>query len=81
MIPYPHAAGGHQKPNAEVLSCRGCALVLDQNAQLVLRLSEMIRDLIQAPQRLQSMMQNFDKFPVPANDAAKKLAELVLGKI
>ena len=80
LIPYPHATGGHQRFNAEVLSRPGCAHLLEETPQFAAKLSQMIRELMESPENLEMMRQNFDKLPVPVNDASKRLAELVINQ-
>ena len=55
LVPFPHAAGDHQTRNAEALESRGAALLLKQEDLTPEKLAGEIVDLLNNPQRLNSM--------------------------
>lgn len=46
LVPYPHAAGGHQTANAEALARQGAAMVLRQKDLTAENLAGLVRDLL-----------------------------------
>jgi len=55
LIPYPHAAGGHQAANAESLARNGAAMVLPQGELGGGRFAGLLRDLLEDRDLLESM--------------------------
>ncbi len=55
LIPYPHAAGGHQAANARALAAKGAAILIEEKDLTAERLGSLIDDLLQDNERLQSM--------------------------
>lgn len=55
LIPYPHAAGGHQTENAQALASKGAAVLLEQKDLKPEQLGRLIDDLLHDTERLQSM--------------------------
>ena len=55
LVPFPHAAGDHQTRNAEALESRGAALLMKQEDLTPAKLAGEIVDLLNNPQRLNSM--------------------------
>jgi len=57
LIPYPFAAGDHQRGNARMFERQGAALVLDSRELDSSLLARHVIDLIKSPERLQRMAQ------------------------
>jgi UDP-N-acetylglucosamine--N-acetylmuramyl-(pentapeptide) pyrophosphoryl-undecaprenol N-acetylglucosamine transferase len=75
LVPYPHAAAGHQFLNARTLvDVGGAALVLDH--ELVPALKDAVFELLQDDRRREEMAQRCRSLGKP--DAAKTIAEAVL---
>lgn len=55
LIPYPHAAGGHQSANGRALAIKGAALLLEQQYLTPERLGKLVSDLLQDKIRLRAM--------------------------
>lgn len=55
LVPLPTAAADHQTPNALAVSRAGAAIYLRQSDLTTLRLSEVVKDLLQSPDRLAAM--------------------------
>lgn len=72
LIPYPYAYR-HQLANAQVLSDKGCALILEDEALDSDKLSQIIETLLDRPQQLQDMVLRYNQIPV--SDAANLLVE------
>ena len=72
FVPYPYAADNHQYYNAKVLADRGCAVIVEESAELANELEETIKSLLGAPAALHSMTANFEncKLPDPLEAAA-----------
>ncbi len=76
LIPYPYAAGDHQMKNARFIEARGAAIVLPQNEELADRLSEVLMQLMDDPERRQQMEQAWKELAHP--DAADTIARVIL---
>jgi len=74
LVPYPHAAAGHQMENAKALVESG-ASVLCRNDELDVRLPEMVRTLLSDPGLLRKMSENAFRLSRP--NAAGELATAV----
>jgi UDP-N-acetylglucosamine--N-acetylmuramyl-(pentapeptide) pyrophosphoryl-undecaprenol N-acetylglucosamine transferase len=72
LVPYPHAADGHQAANARILARSGAAAVLRQNQLTAARLADIIRDLADRPSWLRSMGEHARTLGRP--DAAQRVA-------
>jgi len=55
LVPYPHAAGGHQAPNAAVLDAAGAAVVIGDQDLSGSRLASLVGQLFDSPARLSTM--------------------------
>ncbi len=56
LVPYPHAAGDHQRANAERVAQTGAAVVVDDRELIAGRLRAILAD-VTAPSRLEAMRQ------------------------
>jgi len=76
LIPYPFAAGDHQRKNARVFVQRGAAVMIDQNDLSPSLLYATIEELMGAPRRLAQMSKNMLSLAKP--DAAAVIAREIL---
>jgi len=77
MIPFPHAIDDHQRENAARLCDAGGGWLVPQDSVSAENLSELVRSLLEAPQKLERAARCAARFGVP--DAADRLADLVCG--
>lgn len=80
LVPYPHATGNHQEKNARLLEAGGAAIVLRDEDCTAQRLSELVRELLSDPVRLERMSAAAKALDRPAAlddivDAVLKLAQ------
>jgi UDP-N-acetylglucosamine--N-acetylmuramyl-(pentapeptide) pyrophosphoryl-undecaprenol N-acetylglucosamine transferase len=75
LIPYPFAAEDHQFVNANCLAQAGGALVFRQEKLSAALLSQEVLDLLQSPQRLQTMAYNTANMGIL--NSADLLADLI----
>ena len=75
LVPYPHAAGGHQRYNCTALAMRGAAEVVEQAALSPQRLAEMLLQLRDCPQRRAQMQAVGRAWAIP--NAAERIVELL----
>lgn len=75
LVPYPHAAEGHQEKNAEVLVEQGAALLLEDRA-VEEELGKRVEDLLARPDELASMSQASLRLGHP--EAAASVLEVAL---
>jgi len=75
LVPYPHAAGGHQRYNCTALAMRGAAEVVEQAALSPQRLAEMLLQLRDCPQRRAQMQAAGRAWAIP--NAAERIVELL----
>ncbi|MEB3174072.1 MAG: undecaprenyldiphospho-muramoylpentapeptide beta-N-acetylglucosaminyltransferase [Cyanobacteriota bacterium] len=75
LIPYPFAAEDHQTLNAQVFVQAGAALAFPQAELTPARLERQVLDLLQSPERLETMAQQAKT--LAALDSAKRLAQIV----
>jgi UDP-N-acetylglucosamine--N-acetylmuramyl-(pentapeptide) pyrophosphoryl-undecaprenol N-acetylglucosamine transferase len=54
LVPYPHAAGGHQARNAEWMSKAGASLVVTDAEFTGARLSSILREAMSSPRALEA---------------------------
>jgi UDP-N-acetylglucosamine--N-acetylmuramyl-(pentapeptide) pyrophosphoryl-undecaprenol N-acetylglucosamine transferase len=73
LIPYPHAADGHQHLNAQRLADAGAAELIDERQLSGERLSERIRFFASRPEDLRRMEQNAVRLGQP--DAARRIVD------
>lgn len=76
LVPYPHAAGDHQRGNAMALVDRGAALLIDDGDLTPELLRSTVLDLLAAPDRLRAMSEAATGFARP--HAAQAIAGEVL---
>lgn len=58
LIPYPYAAGDHQRFNAKAMESAGAAIVIDEEALDGEKLEDLLSTLLNEPSKLQRMAQN-----------------------
>jgi len=75
LVPFPHAAGDHQRLNAEKLEQAGAARVIPERDLTGERLDREIEDLLKNPDRLTAMERA--AAPLARPDATVRVAELV----
>ena len=75
LVPFPHAAGDHQRLNAEKLEQAGAARVIPERDLTGERLAREIEDLLKNPDRLTAMERA--AAPLARPDATVRVAELV----
>ena len=75
LVPFPYAAGDHQRINAYEYAKTGAAIVIEQENLLPHLVVEEIRNLIFDEKKLKEMQKGAQKFACP--DSAQKLASLI----
>jgi UDP-N-acetylglucosamine--N-acetylmuramyl-(pentapeptide) pyrophosphoryl-undecaprenol N-acetylglucosamine transferase len=76
LVPYPHAAGGHQESNAAWMAAEGAAIVIGDAELDAGRLASKIGALLHDDDRLQAMSAASVTVSMP--DAARRIAAEVL---
>ena len=76
LVPYPHAAAGHQSTNAAWMAEAGAAVVIADDQLDPERLGDEIRGLLHDPVRLAAMAAASQALAKP--DAARRIADQVL---
>lgn len=79
IIPFPHAADNHQQKNAEALVQEDAAFMEVQAQFTVEKLKNLIKELKQNPQKIDSLGKNIKTFHRP--QAAKKLASQLVADL
>jgi UDP-N-acetylglucosamine--N-acetylmuramyl-(pentapeptide) pyrophosphoryl-undecaprenol N-acetylglucosamine transferase len=79
LVPYPHAAGDHQRANAEWMEEAGAAIVVADAALDAARLRELVGELLGESERLAAMAAASAGLACP--DAAERVAAEVLTAI
>ena len=79
LVPYPHAAEGHQEENARAFEKNGGAMVLRDSDCTGPTLLEAIRDLLSDPGRLAAMGEGAAGMAKPA--AVESIADEILGLV
>ncbi len=79
LVPYPHAAAGHQESNAAWMAAAGAAVVIRDDELDVDRLAVEIRDLLGDGERLAAMASASAALAMP--DAARQIADRVLAAV
>jgi UDP-N-acetylglucosamine--N-acetylmuramyl-(pentapeptide) pyrophosphoryl-undecaprenol N-acetylglucosamine transferase len=79
LVPYPHAAAGHQATNAAWMAEAGAALVVRDEELEAERLAAEVNGLLGDPARLAAMAAASAALAKP--DAARRIADLVLEAI
>jgi UDP-N-acetylglucosamine--N-acetylmuramyl-(pentapeptide) pyrophosphoryl-undecaprenol N-acetylglucosamine transferase len=77
LVPYPHAAAGHQESNAAWMAGAGAAVVIRDEELGEERLAREIGDLLHDERRLAAMTSASATLAMP--DAARRIADQVLG--
>jgi UDP-N-acetylglucosamine--N-acetylmuramyl-(pentapeptide) pyrophosphoryl-undecaprenol N-acetylglucosamine transferase len=75
LIPYPYAAEDHQAYNAAVFAGVGAAIVLRQGELTAQTMQGKVLELLQVPERLQTMTDNITKLSVC--DSGEQMARLI----
>lgn len=75
VIPYPHAAGGHQRYNCRALAKRGAAVVIEQAELSPKTLSEPLLTLRDCPEQRVRMQQAARAWAIP--DATERIVRLL----
>lgn len=75
LVPYPHAAEGHQMANARVMEQAGGGIVIADEQLTAATLTEVLRPLLADAQRLERMAAACRRLGLP--DAAERIARLV----
>ncbi|HEX6228583.1 MAG TPA: UDP-N-acetylglucosamine--N-acetylmuramyl-(pentapeptide) pyrophosphoryl-undecaprenol N-acetylglucosamine transferase [Solirubrobacterales bacterium] len=77
LVPYPHAAAGHQEANAAWMERAGAARVIRDEELRTERLSGEVADILGDPSRLAAMAEASAGLAMA--DAARRIADEVLG--
>jgi len=77
LVPYPHAAGDHQRANARTLAAHGAAVVIDPLELTGEHLADTVRRLVLDPARVQRMAEAARA--LGRRDATGRVVELALG--
>lgn len=75
LVPYPYAAGGHQRYNCQVMVQRGAALMIEQHELSPERLTRALLTLRDCPQRRREMSQRAREWAIP--DATERVLEVL----
>lgn len=75
VIPYPHAAGGHQRYNCQALAKRGAAILLEQAELSPQTLAEPLLSLRDCPERRARMQHAARQWAIP--DATERIVQLL----
>jgi UDP-N-acetylglucosamine--N-acetylmuramyl-(pentapeptide) pyrophosphoryl-undecaprenol N-acetylglucosamine transferase len=75
LVPYPHAAGGHQRYNSQVMVQRGAALMIEQSDLCPERLAQALRTLRDCPQRRAEMGARAREWAIP--NATERILEVL----
>lgn len=79
LVPYPHAAAGHQESNAAWMADAGAAIVICDEELSADRLAEVVEGLIHDEDRLAAMAASSAGLARP--DAARRIADEVLAAV
>jgi UDP-N-acetylglucosamine--N-acetylmuramyl-(pentapeptide) pyrophosphoryl-undecaprenol N-acetylglucosamine transferase len=79
LVPYPHAAAGHQEGNAAWMAAAGAAIVVRDEELEAGRLAREVGDLIDDGERLAAMAAASAALAKP--DAARRIADEVLAAV
>jgi len=78
LIPYPYAAGNHQKFNAEALAAKKCAVCIEESDKFYVDFLLELSSLITEPQKLQAMREAWGEAGFPqSSEAPGKLADMI----
>ncbi len=76
LVPYPHAAGDHQRKNALAVQQQGAALVVEESPGWENRLRQALDTLLKHPEKARLMAEAWKSLARP--DAAHTIAEQVV---
>ncbi len=76
LVPYPHAAGGHQRDNADWMEAAGAAVVIEDSALTPETLADTASELLDDPDRLERMAVRARGLARP--DAAQRVAAQIV---
>lgn len=65
LVPLPTAANNHQYFNAKILADNGCALLVEEDKDLVSKLEQALFSLLKNPKTLESIKDNLRLSPIP----------------
>jgi UDP-N-acetylglucosamine--N-acetylmuramyl-(pentapeptide) pyrophosphoryl-undecaprenol N-acetylglucosamine transferase len=75
LIPYPHAAGGHQRYNGEAMAKREAAMLIEQRALSPERLAHALRMLRDCPPQRMKLSQHARQWAIP--DATARVLKVI----
>jgi UDP-N-acetylglucosamine--N-acetylmuramyl-(pentapeptide) pyrophosphoryl-undecaprenol N-acetylglucosamine transferase len=75
LIPYPHAAGGHQRYNGEAMAKREAALLIEQQELSPERLARALLMLRDCPQQRMKLSQHARQWAIP--DATTRVLKVI----
>ena len=78
LIPYPFAAGDHQRKNAQSMVEEGCSIMIEDNNLSAKMLYETLSDIINTPEKLKNMQSSATQKAAPfaTKDIIENLLEL-----
>ncbi|GBC93441.1 UDP-N-acetylglucosamine--N-acetylmuramyl-(pentapeptide) pyrophosphoryl-undecaprenol N-acetylglucosamine transferase [bacterium HR15] len=76
LVPYPYAAGGHQRYNCQTMVQRGAALMIEQHELSPERIAQAILTLRDCPSRRMEMSQRAFGWAVP--NATERVLKVIL---
>jgi UDP-N-acetylglucosamine--N-acetylmuramyl-(pentapeptide) pyrophosphoryl-undecaprenol N-acetylglucosamine transferase len=79
LVPYPHAAAGHQEANAAWMEKAGAATVVRDEELSAARIGDEVERLFTDPPRLRAMADASAALALP--DAARRIADEILGAV
>ncbi|MCS7066809.1 MAG: UDP-N-acetylglucosamine--N-acetylmuramyl-(pentapeptide) pyrophosphoryl-undecaprenol N-acetylglucosamine transferase, partial [Fimbriimonadales bacterium] len=75
LVPYPYAAGGHQRYNCQAMVQRGAALMIEQSQLSPEKLAQALMTLRDCPQKRMEMSQRAREWAIP--DATERVLEIL----
>ena len=75
LVPYPYAAGGHQRYNCQAMVARGAAQMIEQHELVPERLTQALLTLRDCPQRRREMSQHAREWAIP--DATERVLKVL----
>ena len=76
LVPYPFAAGDHQKKNAQAMVEEGCSIMIEDNELSAEKIYTSIKELLTSSEVLNSMKENSINRSMP--NATKKIVKNLL---
>ncbi len=77
LVPYPFAAAGHQKKNAQALAAKGAAIMIEDK-DLDEKLMDVLTDLYNNKDKLKKLRDNIGK--TKKIDAAKEIVDVIVNR-